>query len=174
MVDGAVASGAAMANGKQGAAGTALSGSGAGQFALANRPGLVVYLQRGDSAQVLGEGDTVAAGNRLQIQYASGGKRFGFLFSVDGSGVLTRHLPLSGNMAAALELGRPVLLDYSYELDAAPKGESFYFLASDTLFSVAEVIAQCKAQGVAQGLWLDLGGADHVQYRLALVKRGGV
>jgi anti-sigma-K factor RskA len=100
---------------------------------------IVVYKASGDSALLLEPGELVKQGDKLQIKYLPKGKKYGFIFSVDGSGVLTRHLPLQGNMPAVLEEEPVVTLDYAYELDDAPLFERFYFVASDSVFMVNDI-----------------------------------
>ena len=69
------------------------------------------------------------------------------IFSIDGGGVVTIHLPTDGResgSAAELETGGEVRLPFSYELDAAPRFERFFFVAADEPFSLAPVLSRAR------------------------------
>jgi hypothetical protein len=75
------------------------------------------------------------------------------ILSIDGSGVVTRHLPIDGNVAVALRNDGTVLLDNAYELDDAPAWECFYFVTADEPFDVGPVLAAAqRAAAVAPRL----------------------
>jgi hypothetical protein len=59
---------------------------------------------------------------------------------VDGWGTITTHLPGSGIHAAKLEPRRARFLEYSCELDAAPRWEVFFFVTSPSDFVVDTVV----------------------------------
>jgi len=86
------------------------------------------------------DGAEVTAGDRLGIQYRVAEPSYGFILSVDGRGAVTRHFPDEGERAAPLEPGRPVLLDFSYELDDAPEWEKFYLITSPEGFAIDPVV----------------------------------
>jgi hypothetical protein len=65
--------------------------------------------------------------------------------SVDGAGGVTRHWPVDGTLAAALESGREVLLPESFRLDAAPRFERFFFVTSTQPFDVSRVVDAARA-----------------------------
>lgn len=100
-------------------------------------PRLRVYRKVGDHSQRL-QTDTVAhAGDRLQLAYVAGGKRFGAIASVDGAGKVTFHLPADAGPAVQLRTDGEITLATSYELDAAPGFEKFLFVTSDTPFDAS-------------------------------------
>jgi hypothetical protein len=61
------------------------------------------------------------------------------IVSIDGRGVLTRHLPAHGGQAVPLDPG-PATLPESYELDDAPAFERFYLVTADAPFPVETVV----------------------------------
>ncbi|MDE2832664.1 MAG: hypothetical protein OXN20_21310, partial [Gemmatimonadota bacterium] len=91
----------------------------------------------------------------------------GVIVSVDGRGTVTRHLPASGTSAVRLIQGDPVPLDYSYELDDAPKWERFYFLTADASFDVRDVVQVAK-----EGLDSLRVGREFEQFAITLYKGG--
>jgi hypothetical protein len=72
----------------------------------------------------------------VQIFYEAAGRPHGLLFSLDAAGVLTRHLPDSGNTSVPLKQGGRVPLGFAYELDDSPGWERFYFITSDKPFGL--------------------------------------
>jgi len=112
-------------------------------------PRLRVYRKVGDRSQRL-QTDTVArAGDRLQLAYVAGGKRFGAVASVDGAGKVTFHLPADAGPAVQLRTGGEITLATSYELDAAPGFEKFLFVTSDTPFDASVLTEVANGKGPA-------------------------
>ena len=74
-------------------------------------------------------GTLARSGDLVQIAYRSDGLAYGAIFSVDGRGAVTRHLPAAGEQA--VPLAKRDTLDFAYELDDAPRWERFYLVASD-------------------------------------------
>lgn len=107
---------------------------------LKGGPSLLIYRKDAGDSTLLGDGATAHAGDRLQLYYRSAGFRYGVILSVDGNGVVTRHLPIAGNEAVLLEKSSRVQLPTSYTLDDAPDYEKFYFFASRKPFAVQDVI----------------------------------
>ncbi|MBQ3716693.1 MAG: hypothetical protein II892_14125 [Fibrobacter sp.] len=91
----------------------------------------------------------VREGDEIQLRYSVPQKCYGLLFSMDGNGAITMHMG-DGDKAIALEPGKMVTLPYAYKLDDAPQFEKFFFLVSDTLFSidVNNIDAVLKQKGV--------------------------
>jgi hypothetical protein len=87
------------------------------------------------------------------VAYRCASRRFGVIVSIDGRGVVTRHLPLTGAAAAALEPGATTLLDRAYELDDAPRWERFFLVTGETAFDVQVVLD--AARGAAAGAGAD-------------------
>lgn len=110
-------------------------------------PALFLYRKADSGAEALRPGSAVRAGDLIQVQYEAAGMKFGAVFSVDGSGKVTWHLPEGGNRSAALSpIGR-IALKSAFELDEAPGREDFHFVASDRPFPL-----DSAADAVAKGL----------------------
>lgn len=101
---------------------------------------LTLHRRSGDGSEALADGARVRPGDVIRIAYQSEGRAYGVIASVDGRGEVTRHLPLTGDRAARLVTGGPVLLDFALELDDEPRWERFYFVTADTPFAVAPVL----------------------------------
>jgi hypothetical protein len=108
------------------------------------RPSLTVYRRTASGSETLADGSIARPGDLLRVGYGTAGQPFGVIFSVDGRGVVTRHLPATGDRAAALTAGHAVLLDQAYELDDAPGWERFYFITGDVPFALAPVIEAAR------------------------------
>ena len=78
------------------------------------------------------------------LTYQAAGQRYGVIVSIDGRGVLTRHLPQKGAEAARLEAGAPTPLPEAYELDDAPRWECFFFVTADRPFPVERVVGAVR------------------------------
>ena len=79
----------------------------------------------------------------VQLAYQAAGRRYGVIVSIDGRGLVTRHLPAAGAQAVPLKAGLPVL-PQAYELDDAPAFERFYLVAADAPFPVESVVAAVR------------------------------
>ena len=106
-------------------------------------PRLVIFRKLGGGSERLEDGAPARSGDLLRIAYHSGGLAYGAIFSVDGRGAVTRHLPASGEKA--VPLAPQDTLDFAYELDDAPRWERFYLVAGDRRFNLAEVRAKLLA-----------------------------
>jgi len=129
-------------------------GQGAQQTLEATRikglaPHLVVYRKVGDAVERLSDGAKVAAGDVLQVAYVSASARYGVVFSIDGAGAVTFHMPQSGQSVALAATGE-TLLGQSYQLDTAPAFERFYLVSADHRFDVA--LVERAAQDLARSL----------------------
>lgn len=101
---------------------------------------LLLYRKTASGSEELKDGDLAAAHDLVLIQYQTTDRGYGVILSVDGRGVVTRHLPQHGNQAVRIDPGRVQSLDYAYELDEAPYWERFYLVACDSAFSTEWVI----------------------------------
>jgi hypothetical protein len=126
-------------------------------------PHLLVFRRTLTGAEELAPGSVTKKGDVLQLSYVAGEAKYGVIFSVDGRGTLTWHVP-SGYRggalpAPALDPKGPALLPKAYELDDAPGFERFFLVYSARPFQVAEVerIARTLAAG---------GGADRTDLKL--------
>jgi hypothetical protein len=77
------------------------------------------------------------------LSYRAGSAEYGAIFSIDGRGVVTWHLPNVANglpkQAPALDKNGETLLSFSYVLDDAPRFERFFFVFSSDPFKLATV-----------------------------------
>jgi len=114
------------------------------------RPSLSVYRRTAAGSERLADGDIVHAGDLVRLGYASAGRPYGLILSIDGRGTVTLHLPPAGDRAVLLTGGRTILLDAAYELDDAPRVERFYFVTGTEPFSATPVLAAAR-RAAAQG-----------------------
>jgi hypothetical protein len=102
---------------------------------------LSLYRKAGTGVETLADGARVQTADLLQIGYHSGAKGYGAIFSIDGRGTLTFHLPAGysgGDIdASAVENTGENLLPAAYELDDAPRFERFFFVFSTAPFPLA-------------------------------------
>ena len=103
-------------------------------------PSLHVYRRSGARVERLTEGVVARAGDQLQLAYLAAGYRFGAVFSVDGAGNLTFHLSDGSGHSTRLQAGAEVTLPESYQLDAAPGYERFWFVVSNVPFSTQALV----------------------------------
>lgn len=104
---------------------------------------LEIYRRAGDTSERVRSGDTVKAGERLQLSYVAAGQRFGAILSIDGRGSVTLHYP-DGPIAAKLSQRGATKLSFAYELDDAPNFERFVFITSDRAFDLGIPLAAAK------------------------------
>jgi hypothetical protein len=103
-----------------------------------------VYRKTPSGSQQLQDGERAAEHDRVLLQYQTETGGYGAILSVDGWGTVTTHLPGSGIHSAKLEPRRARFLEYSYELDAAPRWEVFFFVTSPSAFDVDTVVHAIK------------------------------
>jgi hypothetical protein len=112
-------------------------------------PHLLVFRKTTAGAEELRPGAVARRGDVLQLSYAAGDARYGVIFSVDGRGTLTWHVPAryaGGTYAAPpLDPKGPVVLPSAYELDDAPGFERFFLVYSAKPFDVSEVDPVARA-----------------------------
>ncbi len=103
--------------------------------------GLTLYRNSGMATEVLDGSSPAREGDLIQLGYRIDPKTpYGIILSVDGRGLVTRHLAPEGGLAEKLLPGGDHLLDFAYELDDAPRFETFYLLLSDRTFPVDPVV----------------------------------
>lgn len=110
------------------------------RFKGSTEPELLVYRQQNGITEVLERYGSAEEADLIQLAYRIGAPRYGAILSVDGRGMVTRHLPEAAEQAVQLEPGGEKLLPYSYELDDAPDYETFYLITSDKPFPLSRVI----------------------------------
>jgi hypothetical protein len=105
-------------------------------------PHLAIHRQgTGAEPEALARGARARAGDVLQLSVVSAGRPYGVVVSVDGRGVVTRHGPGDGPLAARLPAQGAVPLDHSYRLDDAPAFERFFLVTGGSPFAVEPVLA---------------------------------
>jgi hypothetical protein len=107
-------------------------------------PSLAVYRQTSTGSETLADGAPAHAGDVLLLGYVSAGRTYGAIVSIDGRGIVTRHLPARGARPATLRAGGTILLDEAYELDDAPAWERFYLVTAEHEFDVDAVIEAAR------------------------------
>ncbi len=128
---------------------------------------LAIYRRTEGGSELLADGDRARTGDLLRIGYKVASPGYGVILSVDGRGLVTRHLPADGERAVALADGDTVLLDSSYELDDAPKWERFYLVTSRSAFDIEPVLTALRRAAPLDGsatltLGSDLGHVTFV------------
>jgi len=112
-------------------------------------PHLLVFRKTTAGAEELRPGAVARRGDVLQLSYAAGDARYGVIFSVDGRGTLTWHVPAgyAGGARAAppLDPKGPVVLPSAYELDDAPGFERFFLVYASSPFDVSAVEPVARA-----------------------------
>ncbi len=112
-------------------------------------PHLTIFKKTSGGAEELVDGSAVHPKDVLQIGYVGGEARYGVIFSVDGRGVLTYHLPgnYKGQSLNSPELERQgqAVLPFAYELDDAPGFERFFFVYARSPFDVQKIAQAARA-----------------------------
>lgn len=114
-------------------------------------PFLTLYRKTSEGSEALEDGARVRAGDVVRLAYRCPERRYGTIVSIDGRGVVTRHLPRTGARAVPLKSGEAVLLDHAYELDDAPRFERFYLITSAAPFELAPVLAAARRAALSAG-----------------------
>jgi hypothetical protein len=130
-------------------------------------PQLVIHRLQGARVERLRPGQTVAAGDLLQLEYNAAEARYGVVFSVDGRGSVALHYPSSAGEPTELSPGGARALPFSYELDDAPGFERFFLVWSNSPIPVDAVLAAANGLGSSRTARLVLpSGLDSVEYLL--------
>lgn len=141
-------------------------------------PHLLVFRKTATGAEELPPGAVAKKGDVLQLSYVAGEAKYGVIFSVDGRGTLTWHVPAGyrgGALSApALDPKGPALLPNAYELDDSPSFERFFLVYSSKPFQVEDV--ERVARGLAQKASGNLGALSLPrglgQFSLLVKKQG--
>lgn len=112
---------------------------------------LLLHRKVGASSELMTDGDAARRGDLVRLAYRASGPCFGVILSIDGRGVVTRHLPVTGAAPADLQPGATTLLDEAYELDDAPRWERFFLITSDATFDVQMVIDTARVVAAKVG-----------------------
>ena len=109
-------------------------------------PGIVVFRLVDNGFEALADKALVKPYERVQIAYRPAGHRYGMLFSIDGRGRMTLHVPEQFGVEPRLDASPQVLLPFAYQLDDAPTFERFYLVLADTTFDTASFFHQVQEQ----------------------------
>lgn len=104
------------------------------------RPHVLLFRKTRDGVEALRSGSLCRRGDVVQLAYQAAGRRYGAIFSLDGRGVVTQHLPAAGTAAVLLEAGGETALPSAYQLDDAPRFEVFYLVTSPTAFELPPLL----------------------------------
>ena len=107
-------------------------------------PHLNIYRKTGEKVELLPDETPVNNFDLLQLSYISGGKKYGAIFSIDGNGFITLHYPDFSGTSPELDNEGEVPLNFSYQLDDAPGFERFFFVTSDSAFSVNTILSSAE------------------------------
>jgi len=131
------------------AVGPGAPGAAAGDRVKGGAPSLLLFRDSGPTGpERLASGDVGHAQDVVQLAYQAGGGRYGVILSIDGRGVVTRHLPRSGGRAALLRSVGTGVLDAAYRLDDAPRAERFYLVVAGAPFDVAPILEAAASAGL--------------------------
>jgi hypothetical protein len=114
------------------------------------RPKLLLFRQTGQGVETLASGNQAHENDVIQLAYQAAGRRHGVIVSIDGRGVVTRHMPKTGTRSVELDSGGPVPLAEAYRLDDAPRFERFILVASDEPFAV-ELVVDAARRAIEDG-----------------------
>jgi len=134
---------------------------------------LVLYRRVGERADALAAGAHTKPGDMLQIGYVAADAKHGVIFSLDGGGAVTLHYPENERASTLLETEGEQLLEFAYELDAAPRFERFFFVTGATPIDVSALLQTARnlARNTARAEKAHLPVASNLtQYSLTLVK----
>lgn len=109
------------------------------------KPELLVYRRAPSGVEDLKRGARVRAHDTLQLAYVAAGYAHGVILSIDGAGAVTLHSPRSEEESDSLAPSGRHMLDTSYELDAAPSYERFFFVVSEHPIAVREVVEAARS-----------------------------
>jgi hypothetical protein len=107
--------------------------------------GLAIFRKSRGAAELLPPHSLARSGDTLQVFYHSRGTAYGLVFSVDGSGSLTLHLPETGSTASALQAGDLLPLPHAYRLDRAPGLERFFLITASEPFPIGALLDRARA-----------------------------
>lgn len=108
---------------------------------------LLIYLATDGGVRSIESGETLSAGDRVQVAYNASGARHGAIYSIDGNGELTIHYPVLPTDSTRLEQGGVQRLSRSFTLDDAPHFERFFLVTSDQSFDSRQIATEIEIQG---------------------------
>jgi len=105
----------------------------------------LIHCKRQGSTTRLSSGDTVVAGDMLQISVEVQRMEYLCIVSIDSNGALTAHLPETPTRAMVVDSGMRMILPHAYELDASPGYERFLLFWSHSPFETSRVLSAIRA-----------------------------
>jgi len=105
---------------------------------------LIIYRQLGNGVEILENQAKAKQGDLIQVAYTPGPMKYGVILSIDGRSNVTLHVPSSRTGSSLLETKGKILLENSYQLDAAPVYERFFFITSTSPIDVKTVMKKAK------------------------------
>lgn len=102
-------------------------------------PHIAVYRELANGYERLKPNVLGHRGETMQLRYVAAGYEFGAVLSIDGTGKITKHLPVEKSAAVKLKQTGEVALPYAFELDAAPDYERFVYVVAHEPFSTESI-----------------------------------
>ena len=96
---------------------------------------LNIYKKTGDKVLI---DEKLKENDVLQLSYIAGSSFYGYIFSIDGNGIITEHL-VDKTEALSLNNNGEIALEYAYKLDDAPMFERFIFVSSEKTFKTESI-----------------------------------
>jgi hypothetical protein len=109
---------------------------------------LIMHRKLASGDEQLKSGSRAKPGDLIQISYFAGEANHGVIFSVDGRGQVSLHFPDEESGSTTIEKKNLVNLDFSYELDDAPRFERFFIVTSKDPIDVQKVLEAARNLGV--------------------------
>jgi hypothetical protein len=106
---------------------------------------LTIYKKTGDKIIRLETGATCQAGDVIQIAFNPGSEKYHFIFSIDGNGLFTTHLPEEGEQQPGERAATANTTLHAYKLDNAPRFERFYYIRSQKPIPYKKITEKAKA-----------------------------
>ena len=106
---------------------------------------MYIYRKNSTAADLLSDGDSVSAGDLIQIAYQVPPEKYCAILSIDGRSNVTFHY--STDKKRDNTVSGKVLLPESYQLDDAPDFERFFLIVSDKPVLINDVLG--KVSGFA-------------------------
>jgi hypothetical protein len=133
---------------------------------------LMLYRKTDTGSELLTDGAPARRGDLIRVAYRAARQCYGVIVSIDGAGVVTRHMPADTPIATALQPGDSTPLAAAFELDDAPTGERFFLVTSDDVFDVAVVVEAARRTDVsATGLPTTLPLPEGLQQSTFLLRK---
>ncbi|MBN2694809.1 hypothetical protein JXR93_09125 [bacterium] len=127
----------------------------------------------GKEIKILSNGDFVNEGDRIQLQFIVPKAQFATLLSIDGNSSITLHFPESDSDNGFLDGKNQITLTKSYQLDNAPKYESFILINSEKPIDIALVKERLSKLKDPTKDSLNLNDIDE-EWHYTLYKNGGI